>query len=153
MHLEIRNPPQLYDPTAHGYSHAIIVRAQTGFAFISGQGGFRGDGSLPPDFGAQTDAALVNLDHAIRGVGAVPGDICKLTVLVVGHDEARLSVLNARLVPFFDGLPRAQTLIPVPRLAIDGMLIEIDATVALGNRRADTHTPDVTFPARRSSDQ
>ena len=53
-------------------------------------------------------------------------------MLVVDHSEARLALISAALAKAAQGNPApACTLIPVPRLALDGMLIEIDAVACL----------------------
>nr|WP_307688421.1 RidA family protein [Variovorax ginsengisoli] len=52
--------------------------------------------------------------------------------VVVDHSEARLAVMSAALrAVWSDGLAPACTLIPVPRLALNGMLVEIDATAVV----------------------
>jgi enamine deaminase RidA (YjgF/YER057c/UK114 family) len=58
--------------------------------------------------------------------------VVKLTVLIVDHSEQRLGILGEELARLFgEQLKPTCTLIPVPRLALDGMLFEIDAVVAL----------------------
>lgn len=54
-----------------------------------------------------------------------------LTVFVVDHDMSRLGVLTETVTSMFgDRLP-ARTLVPVPGLAVDGMLFEVEAVVVL----------------------
>lgn len=55
----------------------------------------------------------------------------KLTVLVVDHDMSKLRVLTEQVTRKFGGSLPAQTLVPVPKLAVDGMLFEVEAVVAL----------------------
>lgn len=131
MNLITLNPTALYDPTDHGYCHIVRADGVSSLAFISGQGGFAADGSLPDRFSAQVAQTLQNLSHALEALGAEPGHICKLTIFVVDYDEDRLAALNILLIPFLNNIRRAQSLVPVPRLAIDGMLIEIEAIVAI----------------------
>ncbi|MGO4774984.1 RidA family protein, partial [Lysobacter sp. 2RAB21] len=58
--------------------------------------------------------------------------VVKLTVLVVDHSHERLHVFGEELAAAFGADHRpACTLIPVPRLALDGMLFEIEAIAAL----------------------
>ena len=50
-------------------------------------------------------------------------------MLIVDHSEERLHIFGAALKAAWDDNPApACTLIPVPRLALDGMLFEIEAT-------------------------
>lgn len=130
------NPPRLYDPRPNGYSHVAVATSPARFIYVAGQGGEDASGALAPDFGAQVDQALSNLRIALEAAGAEPLDVVRLVVLVVDHSEARLAVLSRALAAAWgDEPPPACTLIPVPRLALDGMLFEIEATAV----RALTH--------------
>lgn len=129
--LSIVNPRTLYDPTPNGYSTAVIVPAQGRVAYISGQGGQDSRGGLSPDFATQVRQAYANLGAALEALDARPSQVAKLTVFVVDHDMAKLGVLTASVKEMFgDALP-AQTLVPVPRLAVDPMLFEVEAIVHL----------------------
>lgn len=129
--LTIINPPTLGDPTPNGYSTAVIVPANARVAYISGQGGQDSTGGLSPNFAAQVEQAYANLGASLEGIGARPDQVAKLTVFVVDHDMSKLGVLTQNVTAMFgDRLP-AQTLVPVPRLAIDPMLFEVEAVVVL----------------------
>lgn len=124
------NPRGLYDPT--GYSHVAAVQPGNRLVFVSGQGGENESGELPPDFGLQVRQALENLKTALAAAGSEAGDIAKLTVLVVDHSAEKLRILNAELDRVLGTGPKpACTLIPVPRLALDDMLFEIDAVAVV----------------------
>jgi len=126
------NPPGLYDPAPNGYSHIAVVPAGTRLAFIAGQGGETADGQLSNDFREQVRQAMANLLIAIEAAGGQSSQVAKLTVLIVDHSEQRLGILGEELTRAFgEQVKPACTLIPVPRLALDGMLFEIDAVVAL----------------------
>lgn len=126
------NPPGLYDPAPNGYSHVALVPEGTGLAFIAGQGGETEDGQLSDDFREQVRQAMANLLVAIKAAGGQPSQVAKLTVLIVDHNEQRLGVLGEELAVAFGSQKKpACTLIPVPRLALDGMLFEVDAVVVL----------------------
>ena len=130
--LAFANPAGLYDPSANGYSHVALVAPGTRLAYIAGQGGENERGELPPDFRLQVRQALGNLRIAVEAAGATLGDIAKLTVLIVEHSEERLHVFGAELVRALGEGPKpACTLIPVPRLALDGMLFEVEAVAVL----------------------
>ena len=129
--LTIVNPKTLYDPTPNGYSTAVITPRGARVAYISGQGGQDSTGALSPDFAAQVKQAYANLRAALDALGARPDQVAKLTVFVVDHDMSKLEVLTRNVKEVFgDALP-AQTLIPVPKLAIDPMLFEVEAVVVL----------------------
>ena len=126
------NPAGLYDPAPNGYSHLAVVEAGARIVWISGQGGEDSDGRLPEDFRAQVRQAFANLGTALDSAGARPRDIAKLTVLIVDHSEDRLHIFGAEMAAAFGpDVKPACTLIPVPRLALDGMLFEIEAMAAV----------------------
>lgn len=127
----IVNPTDLHDPTPFGYSTAVIAPAGARTAYISGQGGQDDRGSLSPDFATQVEQAYANLGRALAGIGASPSHVAKLTIFVVDHDMAKLEVLTQAVTIMFGRTLPAQTLVPVPRLAIDAMLFEVEAIVVL----------------------
>ena len=129
--LTIVNPKTLYDPTPNGYSTAVIVPAGARVAYISGQGGQDATGALSPDFAVQVRQAYANLRAALDGIGAKPDQVAKLTVYVVDHDMSKLGVLTSNVKEMFGETLPAQTLVPVPKLAIDPMLFEVEAVVVL----------------------
>ncbi|WP_132566988.1 RidA family protein [Rhizobium sullae] len=131
LKLTIVNPKGLYNPAPNGYSHAVIASGGNRIAYIAGQGGEDSTGTLSPDFAVQVEQAYANLRTAIEGVGAKPNQVIKLTVLVVDHDQSKLGVLTKHVKETFGEALPAQTLIPVPRLALDGMLFEVEAVVVL----------------------
>lgn len=129
--LSIVNPRNLYDPSPNGYSTAVIVPGGAKMAYISGQGGQDSRGALSPDFAVQVKQAYANLRSALDALGARPDQVAKLTVFVVDHDMSKLEVLTRNVKEMFGETLPAQTLVPVPKLAIDPMLFEVEAIVML----------------------
>lgn len=128
------NPSTLYDPVPNGYSHvALADTSGWRWVLLSGQGGEDTRGELVVgDFAAQLRQAMDNLCHALAAAGARPADVARTLVLVVDHTEERLALLGAELDRVWGDAPKpACTLVPVPRLALDGMLVEIEATALL----------------------
>lgn len=130
--VSLINPAGLYDPAPNGYSHVACVAAGARLTYIAGQGGETEPGELPPDFRLQVRQALRNLTIAVTAAGAHVTDIAKLTVLIVEHSEERLHIFGEELTRALgEGKKPACTLIPVPRLALDGMLFEVEAIAVL----------------------
>ncbi|MCA3700622.1 RidA family protein [Brevundimonas sp.] len=127
----IINPAHLHDPTPNGYSTAVVTPASGRLAFVSGQGGQDRTGALSSDFGEQVKQAYENLAAVVEALGARPEHVVKLTVFVVDHDMSKLGVLTETVVRMFGTRLPAQTLVPVPKLAIDPMLFEVEAVVLL----------------------
>lgn len=127
--VQYRNPPGLYDPTPNGYSHVALVTYPSRMLLLSGQGGENERGELAPDFRAQVRQALANLSIALAASGMTHENVARLTALVVDHDQAKLAVFGEEMALVFQStMMPACTLIPVPRLALDGMLFEVEAT-------------------------
>ncbi|MCI8209745.1 hypothetical protein AUC61_09370 [Pseudomonas sp. S25] len=130
--FDLTNPPGLYDPSSNGYSHVAQLQPQAQLLYIAGQGGEDLKGQLSPVFAEQARQALANLAIALQSKGASLHDVFKLTLLIVDHDQEKLATWVGEIDRAW-GAPMKPvcTLIPVPRLALDGMLIEIDAVAAL----------------------
>ncbi|RII77747.1 RidA family protein [Pseudomonas monteilii] len=130
--FQLSNPEGLYDPSGNAYSHVAEVRADSRLLFIAGQGGEGSDGQLSPLFAEQARQALANLELALASKGASLAQVFKLTLLIVEHSEARLRQWVAEADRAWGPhMKPTCTLIPVPRLALDGMLVEIEAVAAL----------------------
>ena len=125
------NPPHLHDPRPNGYSMAAIAPEGGRLAFISGQGGQDQTGGLSPEFAVQVAQAYASLSAVLEALGAGPRQVVKLTVFVVDHDMSKLPVLTEAVTGLFGERLPAQTLVPVPKLAVDGMLFEVEAVAVL----------------------
>ncbi len=125
--VQFINPEGLYDPAANAYTHIAVVPAGQTLVYVSGQGGETADGSLVPDFRTQLKQAFDNLSKALACQGLTLQDVVKQTTLVVDHDQEKLRILTeVSLAIWTNRKCPVNTLIPVPRLALDGMLIEIE---------------------------
>lgn len=127
------NPAGVYDPAPNGYTHVVVAPLSGRTVYASGQGGENLAGELSPDFATQLAQALDNMRRVLEAAGATVHDVARLTLLVVDHSEARLALWTeaARRVWGNDAPTPACTLIPVPRLALDGMLVEVQATAVV----------------------
>lgn len=129
QNFEITNPEGLYDPKPHGYSHIATVNSNSKMVFIAGQGGSNMDGVLSNDFKVQVDIVFENIEIALKSEGLLWSDVVKLTTLVVDYDSSKHEILIAASRKIWPDLKfPVNTLIPVSRLALDGMQIEIDVT-------------------------
>lgn len=127
------NPNGLHDPSHYGYTHAIVVPANTTLVYIAGQLGEDETGNpVSADFAAQLKQAFANLRTALAAAGATPEHVVKITVLSVDHNAEKQRLISIERNAMWQGDRKpASTLIPVPRLAVDGLLFEIDAVAAI----------------------
>jgi enamine deaminase RidA (YjgF/YER057c/UK114 family) len=127
------NPDGAFDPTPYGFTHVVIVPANTALVYIAGQLGTDEMGNIvSPDFEPQLKQAFANLSKALAAVGAEPEKVVKITVLSVNHDAEKQRLISQARNAMWQGEQKpTSTLIPVPRLAGDGLLFEIDAVAAI----------------------
>lgn len=130
--FHLSNPPGLYDPSPNGYSHVAQLQPQAKLLYIAGQGGEDQQGQLSSVFAEQARQALANLAIALQSKGVGLNEVFKLTLLIVDHDQEKLRIwVEEADRAWGTSMKPVCTLIPVPRLALDGMQIEIDAVAAL----------------------
>jgi len=127
--FKMLNPNTLYNPTANAYSHVAEVRHYLRILHISGQGGENQLGQLSQDFAEQVHQAFVNIQYALDEADATLFDIAVLRILIVDHNPQKHQDLIQKMQQLWQGQAfPACTLIPVPCLALSGMLVEIEAT-------------------------
>lgn len=124
-----KNPDSLFDPTPYGFSHASSVKTPGELVYISGQsGGLGKEHLLSSDFREQVQTALKNLTTVLDGYRLKPENVMKITVLIVDHSAEKLKIWEEEISKTWKKKPfPASTLIPVPKLALDKMQIEVDA--------------------------
>lgn len=124
-----KNPKSLFDPTPFAFSHATSHDGEGQYVFISGQSGGEGlKHSLSADFRTQVKWSLKNLETVLSEYGLGVNDVLKITILIVDHDQEKLKIWTEEMHKTWKNhtFP-ASTLIPVPKLALDHMQIEVDA--------------------------
>jgi enamine deaminase RidA (YjgF/YER057c/UK114 family) len=124
--LEFINPQGLYDPSPNGYSHLSIFPAGWRMILPAGQGGETEDQVLSSDFRVQLKQAIRNTEVVLAAAGATLTDVAKFTLYVVDHDKKRFHIIIEEFARVWGDRKPAWTLAPVPALALDGMLVEID---------------------------
>lgn len=122
------NPPGLIDPSRYHFSQMAVVEPGARMIFLAGQGGFAADGALAHGFDEQAQQVFQNIAVALESAGSRVEDIVRLTVFIVGYDEARMKAYHAAQYQALGEHRPAATLIPVTELALPEMLIEIEAT-------------------------
>jgi enamine deaminase RidA (YjgF/YER057c/UK114 family) len=124
--LRFVNPPGLYDPAPNGYSHLALFPPGWRVILPAGQGGETEREELSDDFATQFKQALANVETVLRAADAKMSDVAKINLLIVGHDKERFRIMTEEVERVWGDDKPARTLIPVPALALEGMLVEID---------------------------
>ncbi|MBN9738293.1 MULTISPECIES: RidA family protein [unclassified Pseudonocardia] len=118
--------------------HRQVATAQgSRTVYLAGQVSWDTEGTLvgPGDVAAQAEQCYLNVAAALDAVGATAADLAKVTVYVVGLDEAKAGQFvvgreraAARLGVEFQ---QPSTWIGVTSLAAPGYLVEVDAVAVL----------------------
>jgi enamine deaminase RidA (YjgF/YER057c/UK114 family) len=128
MERKYLNPPTLLQP--RGYTHVVTVEGGGKMVFISGQVAVDKDGKLvgPGDLKTQIRQTVSNLKLALEAAGATAADLVKTNTYIVNYKQADYSALReARAELFPSGEPPASTLVGVTSLAVDGLMVEMEA--------------------------
>ena len=123
------NPDALFNPSPYGFSHVAVVPGGSKLVFVAGQGGEENkEGKLSADFRTQVQHSLNNIKIALQTQQLSMKSVVKVTTLVVDHNAEKLNIIIEEFKKMWpDKQFPVNTLIPVPRLALDNMLVEIDA--------------------------
>jgi len=120
------NPPTLHAP--RGYSH-VVETSPGRTIYIAGQIGLTPDGRLaggPGDFRAQATQCFENLKAALAAVGAGFEHVVKITNYFV--DISHLPIFREVRDRYLGTqAPPASTAVQIGKLAMNGLLFEIEA--------------------------
>ena len=132
MEKKYLNPDTLLKP--RGYTHVVTITGPAKMIFVSGQVAIDKEGKLvgPGDLKTQIRQASANLKAALEAAGATPADIVKTNTYIVNYKQSDYSAMReARGELFPDGEPPASTLVGVTSLAVDGLMVEMEAVAAV----------------------
>lgn len=129
VELAVVNPPSLGEP--RGWNNGLIAPRGSRVLFVAGQTGVAADGDN--GFVAQFARALDRVLEVVRGAGAAPESLARLTVFVtdVATYRAERKALGAAWRERMGGHYPAMALVEVTELVDDGAMVEIEATAIL----------------------
>lgn len=115
-----------------GYNQAEVFEGATRHVICAGQTAVDGEGNPqhPGDMRAQISLALDNLEAVLEKADMDLSNVTRLGVYATDVDEAvrNFDLMGMRFGPFENAPP--MTLLGVTRLAIPGLLFEIEAAAA-----------------------
>ena len=134
MIKEHLNPTDLPN-WSESFSQVVVVRTgTTRTIYVSGQVSVDADNNVVGhgDLGQQTQVALQNLSKALAAAGATLADVVRLGIYVKNYQRDQAQVISTALRKTFvaERMP-ASTWLGVSSLALDELLIEIDATAVI----------------------
>jgi len=84
------------------------------------------------DLGRQTEVTLENLSKALAAAGATPADVVRLGIYIKDYQQNQAAVISSALRKMFiAGNMPTSTWLGVSSLALDDLLIEIEATAVV----------------------
>ncbi len=128
------NPPGLPNWEQTFSQVVIITKGATKTVYLSGQVAMDQDKQLigANDLALQANHAFKNLRTALASAGAGPEDVVKLTIYVKDYRyEDADCIIEAFQVVFAQKNLPASTWLGVQSLALEGLLIEIDAVAMM----------------------
>jgi len=126
------NPDTLMTP--RGFTQVVTIVGPAKLVFISGQVAIDKEGKLvgPGDLKTQIRQAAKNLKDALTAAGATAADIVKTNTYIVNYKQSDYSAMReARAELFPQGEPPASTMVGVTSLAVDGLMVEMEAIAAV----------------------
>lgn len=116
---------------SESFSQVVVVRAgSTQTIYVSGQVSVDADNNIVAggDLGRQVEVALENLSKALAAAGATLSDVVRLGIYIKDYRRDQADIISAALRKRFGaGRMPASTWLGVVSLALDELLIEIDA--------------------------
>jgi len=106
---------------------------------VSSQAGVDDAGNVvgPGDLRAQAERAFANLTRVLAAARALPADVVRLTIYVVGYRPEDLETIRQAGAAYFPSRnPPVVTVLGVESLWRDGLLIALDATAVQGSGAA-----------------
>jgi monoamine oxidase len=133
--------------TAGTYYAPATIAPASKLIHVAGQPGTTKGGRVPSDYESQIHLALLNLRKLIIAAGSSVEFIVKLQLFIVNYDADNRKHTR-HIQRFLNGHRPAITLVPVPKLAVDQWLFEIDAVIAL----PEPSLPPVLAAATQTTD-
>ncbi|HEY3038098.1 MAG TPA: RidA family protein [Pyrinomonadaceae bacterium] len=140
MTKDYLNPADLPN-WSDSFSQVVVVRTgSTRTVYVSGQVAVDADNNVvgQGDLGRQAQVALQNLSKALVAAGATPADVVRLGVYVKDYRPDHAAVIGSALrSTFATGRMPASTWLGVSTLALDDLLIEIEAVAVTDAETGD----------------
>lgn len=133
MEREFINPTGALNPIPRGYSHVVRVRNPGTLVYVAGQGPITETLELigRGDIESQARATFQNVKRNLEAAGATFNDVVKMNVFVTDIKSHQWPVRNVRAEFIDREHPPVSTMVEVPRLAIEGMMIEVEVVAVL----------------------
>ncbi len=121
--------PQGICPPFGNYSPGVLVPAEAGWLFTSGQLGASKDGAIPADVQAQAELCFHNVGAILEGAGMTFANVVRINAYVTRREDFQYYMqVRDRYV---SNPPPASTLMIVTGFTRPEMLVEVEVIAAL----------------------
>ncbi|HUN45557.1 MAG TPA: RidA family protein [Stellaceae bacterium] len=124
--MKVYNPSTVH--TAPTYNHGVEVPPNARWLYISGQIGVGPDGKMKDGIEAQTQQVWENIKAVLAAAGMGVEDLVKLTAYLT--DENTMDGFRKVRSQHLGSHKPASTLVVIKRLALPGLLVEVEAVAA-----------------------
>jgi 2-iminobutanoate/2-iminopropanoate deaminase len=129
MKIERLKPNNVWDSTPYKFSQAIRVRESQDLLFISGQAGMDERGQIVQGLEAQIRQTFENIRRVVTGAGGSMENVIRITGYL--RDMGALETYTKIMSEFFQNKLPAATVVEVTALALQPLLVEVDAIAVL----------------------
>jgi 2-iminobutanoate/2-iminopropanoate deaminase len=129
MQIERLKPTNVWDSTPYKFSQAIRVRHGQDMLFIAGQAGIDEHGQIAQGLEPQIRQSFENIRRVVSDAGGSMANVVRITGYL--RDMSALETYSRIVGEFFaDELPAA-TVVEVKALALEPLLVEVDAIAVM----------------------
>jgi 2-iminobutanoate/2-iminopropanoate deaminase len=129
MQIERLKPNNVWDSTPYKFSQAIRVRQSQDLLFIAGQAGMDERGQIVQGLEAQVRQSFENIRRVVTGAGGSMENVIRITGYL--RDMGALETYTKIMTEFFQNKLPAATVVEVTALALQPLLVEVDAIAVL----------------------
>jgi 2-iminobutanoate/2-iminopropanoate deaminase len=129
MRIERLKPNRVWDSTPYNFAQAVRVRQTQDLLFIAGQAGMDESGQIVQGLEAQIRQSFENIRRVVSDAGGSMANVVRITGYL--RDMNALGVYTKMVSEFFTGNLPAATVVEVKALALEPLLVEVDAIAVL----------------------
>jgi len=129
MQIERLKPNNVWDSSPYKFSQAIRVRQSQDLLFIAGQVGMDERGQIVQGLEAQVRQSFENIRRVVTGAGGSMENVIRITGYL--RDMGTLEAYAKIMSEFFQNTLPAATVVEVTALALEPLLVEVDAVAVL----------------------
>ncbi len=129
MEIQRLRPSGIWDSTPYNFSQAVRVRSCQDLLFIAGQAGMDEHGQIVQGLEAQIRLSFENIRRIVTGAGGSMANVIRITGYL--RDMTALQLYSSIVGEVFGDKVPAATIVAVKALALEPLLVEVDALAVL----------------------